>query len=70
MSIGCPQSATDARRVTDELLALADPDPTGDTKSGNRVIGVIGDDRDAQAVIGAVIGDELPPFLRDREVIR
>lgn len=61
-----PRHATDARKVTPELLALC---PTLDVQNGDRVIGVIGGDRDARAVTGAVIGNELPPFLRDREVM-
>ena len=58
-----PRHATDPRRVTDELLTLAGPAPTGDTERDDRVIGVIGGDRDA----GVMIGEELPPFLRRRK---
>jgi len=50
-----PAHATDPRRVTDELLSLCSGDllPGQGTGNGDRVIGVIGGDRDAPVVIGA-----------------
>jgi len=50
-----PAHATDARKVTDELAALASLPPGQGTVSGDRVIGVTGGDRVSQPVIG--IGD-------------
>ena len=53
-----PAHATDPRRVTAELLALCDGGlpPGQGTGNGDKVIGMIGGDRDAPAVTGAVIG--------------
>jgi hypothetical protein len=53
-----PAHATDSRRVTPELEALA----LG-AGERDREIGVIGRDRGAGSVTGDVIGDELPAFL-------
>jgi hypothetical protein len=53
-----PAHATDPRRVTPELEALA----LG-AGGRDREIGVIGRDRDAGGVTGDVIGEELPAFL-------
>jgi len=57
-----PAHATDPRRVMPELAELAGY--ALDVQNGDRVIGMIGGDRDAQAMTGS----ELPPFLRDRRV--
>jgi hypothetical protein len=53
-----PAHATDPRRVTPELEALA----LG-AGGRDREIGVIGRDRDASSVTGDVTGEELPAFL-------
>jgi hypothetical protein len=47
-----PQHATDPRRVAGELLALADVGPTLDAGGGDRVTGMIGDDRTPESVTG------------------
>jgi hypothetical protein len=63
-----PAHATDPRRVTSELLALAGPAP--DRGDGHRVTGVTGGDGEGEPITGAVTdpitGEELPPFLRGR----
>ena len=61
-----PAHATDPRRVTAELLALGAPPCGQGGQNGDRVIGVIGGDRDAPAVTGAVTG-AIPPFLQYRQ---
>jgi len=58
-----PAHATDPRRVTKDLTDLLPSVPSTPGVIGDdRVIGMIGGDRDARAVIG----NELPPFLAHR----